>query len=128
MRLFILSFLISSQLFAMDWSDLEFGNTYKLNQNFQLPQLERSHSLLDFSKGDEFYLMEIMPLPIPGNSVMKYVFTYKNCPGSQIKSDTVILNVEGASPRGKVMAVLEENCELTFFLEGRYYYSPSLFE
>lgn len=127
MRLFFLGLLIAFNAFATDWSDLEVGQSYKLNQSFQLKQLERSGSLLDFSKGDELTLTALIPLSIPGASLALYIFDFKNCPGREMKTDMDIIPVNNTSPLVEVGAQVEE-CELNVFLELKDYYSASLFQ
>lgn len=127
MRIFLVLCLISVNAFAtgMGWSDLEEGKTYKLTQNFQLPQNnERSRSILDFSKGDLFTLKEIMPLPI-GFPLTSFIFAYKNCPGMQLKTDVELVTVDH---NGVVVGAILEECELSVYVEGKDYYSNGLFE
>ncbi|MGE3609652.1 MAG: hypothetical protein AB7I27_08705 [Bacteriovoracaceae bacterium] len=129
MKLFILAFGLSFAALASNWSELEIGETYKLTQNFQLPILERSHSIMDFSKGDELYLKDKVVLPIPGHTMIKFIFAYPSCPGPQIQSDTVVVKVDGtAAPVVRTVIGLEENCELAFYLEGIYFNRESIFE
>lgn len=125
MRIFLIGIIISFNIFAANWSDLEDGSRYTLNQTFQLPQIgERSGSLLDFMKGETFTLKEIMPLPI-GFPVFAYIFKYDNCPGTALKTDLELVMVKDSSV--EVGAQMEE-CELSVFVEGKDYYSQSLFE
>jgi hypothetical protein len=125
MRLFLIGILLSFNLFAGEWADLEEGTAYKLTQNFQLPQAgERSGSILDFSKGDSFTLKEIMPLPI-GFPLTAFIFKHNNCPGPQIKADVELVTVEST---GVVVGAALEECELSVYVEGKDYYSTSLFE
>ena len=128
MRLFLILFLITFNAFAVSWETLRPYEDYKLTQSFQLPQSERSGSMLDFMKGEEVYLKEIMPLAIPcGFSMMLYIFDYKNCPGSQMTTELEIVPVQGTSPVVKAGAYLEK-CELNVYIEMKDYYSQSLFE
>ena len=126
MRLFLIGILISFNLFAAtEGADVCEGTTYKLTQNFQLPQTgERSGSILDFSKGESFTLQEIMPLPI-GFPLIAYIFKYNNCPGYQIEADVELVTVESS---GVVVGAALDKCELTVYVEGQDYYSSSLFE
>ena len=66
MRLFLVLLLVSFSVMASTWDELRPGEEYKLSQSFQLPLDDRSGSLLDFMKGDEVALNEIVPLAIPG--------------------------------------------------------------
>lgn len=127
MRLFLLGLIVSLNVFATDWSDLEVGQSYKLNQSFQLKQLERSGSFLDFNKGDELTLNALIPLAIPGVSLALYIFDFKNCPGPELKTDIDIVPVNNTNPLVEVGAQVEE-CELNVFLEMKDYYSASLFQ
>jgi hypothetical protein len=127
MRLFLLLALVSFSAFATDWSDLEAGNSYKLNQSFQLPQLERSGSLLEFTKGEKYLLSEILPVDVPGYPLMLYIFKYTNCPGPAMKTDMEIVEVETTSPVVKV-GMQVEACEINMYIETKDYYSKSLFE
>lgn len=127
MRLFLLLTLFSFSAFATNWEDLTPGRYYKLNQSFQLPQLERSGSLLDFSKGDQHFLKEIVPINVPGFTLMLYVFKYSDCPGTAMATDMEIIEVDGTRPVVKVGTQLEA-CELNMYIEIKDYYSKSLFE
>lgn len=128
MRIFLILCLISVNVFAAEnWSDLTAGNNYKLTQNFQLPQVERSGSLLDFSKGEKLRLKEIVPLAMPGALLTLYIFDYLNCPGPQLVTDMEIIPVNGTSPLVEVGAFVEK-CELNVYLETKDYYTKSLFE
>ncbi len=125
MRLFLIGMLLSFNLFAGEWADLEEGTNYKLTQNFQLPQTgERSGSILDFSKGESFTLKEIMPLPI-GFPLTAFIFRHNNCPGPAIKADVELVTVEAT---GVVVGAALDECELSVYVEGQDYYSTSLFE
>lgn len=126
MRSFLILFLISFNALAVEWTDLSERTVYKINQDFQLTQLERSGSKLDISKGDQVYLKEIMPLSMV--NVMLYIFDYKNCPGPAMKTDMEIIPVNGTSPVVEIGAQLEENCELNIYIENKDLMSTSLFE
>lgn len=127
MRLFLLVFLISFSALASNWEDLEVGSTYKLTQSFQLPQTERSGSLLDFMKGEQVTLKEVIPMNV-GFALMLYVFDYKNCPGKDMEADMEIIPVAGTNPLVEAGALLNKNCELNVYIETKDYYSKSLFE
>ncbi len=127
MRLFLIFCLFSFNVFAASWSDLSVGNSYRLTQNFQLPQLERSGSLIDFSKGEKLHLKEIVPLSMPGALLTLYIFDYLNCPGPAMTTDMEIIPVNGTSPLVEIGAFVEK-CELNVYLETKDYYTNSLFE
>lgn len=127
MRLFLFVFLISFSALATSWENLEVGSTYKLTQSFQLPQTERSGSLMDFMKGEQVTLNEIVPIYV-GYSLMLYVFDYKNCPGKEMAANMEIIPVEGTNPLVEAGALLNKNCELNVYIETKDYYSKSLFE
>lgn len=127
MRLFITCFFLTLSAFAANWSDLEAGKTYTLTQPFQLKQLERSRSLLDFSTGDELVLKEIAPLTIPGAVMNLYIFDVPNCPGEDLETDMEIIPVKGTTPLVEVGAYVVE-CELNIYLELKDYYFKSIFE
>lgn len=124
MRLFLIGIIISFNIFAANWTDLEEGKSYKLSQTFQLPQVERSGSLLDIMKGDKVTLKEIMPLEL-SFPVMAYIFKYHNCPGTALKTDMELVTVQNTGV--EVGAVLEE-CELSVYVETKDIESKSLFE
>lgn len=126
MRLFLLLSLISFNVFAIDWNDLEDGSTYKLTQGFTLPQLERSGSNLEVMVGDQLVLAETVPLDMI--NVVLYIFDYKNCPGPQMLTDMEIIPVNGTSPVVEIGAQLEKNCKLHVYIETRDLMSNSLFE
>ena len=127
MRLLIgLALVFSFNTFAADWNSLEIGTSYKLTQGFSLPQLERSGSMVEFTKGEEVVLTDIVPLDMI--SVVLYEFQYKNCPGPEMKTDMEIIPVQGTSPVVEIGALLEKNCNLQIFLETRDMYSESIVE
>jgi hypothetical protein len=116
MRFLVLLVLVSFNALAADWSELEIGQNYKLQQEFKLPQVERSGSLQDFIKGDEIVLKDIVPLDMV--SVIIYEFDYKKCPGPEIKTEMEIIPVQETSPVIEIGAQLE-NCTLSIFIETK---------
>jgi hypothetical protein len=127
MHLFFLALLASFSAMSSTWSDLEEGKSYKLTQNFQLSQLERSRSILDFSKGESYRLKEIWPLAAPGLFLTVYLFEYKNCPGTDMETDLEIIGVAGSRPQVQVGAKVGD-CELNIFIENKDLSGKSLFE
>ena len=125
MRLFLGLMLLSLNVFAVEWNDLEFSKNYKLTQGFQLPQTERSGSLLEISIGDQVELIEIMPLVA---NVVLYKFQYKNCPGPAMKTEMEIIPVQATSPVVEVGAQLETECVLEIFIESKDLFTQSFFE
>lgn len=125
MRLFIGLMLVSFNLWATDWNDLEISSNYKLTQAFQLPQLERSGSLLDLSEGDEFVLKDVIGLDMINVSL--YQFEYKNCPGPELKTDMEIIPVKDTTPVIEVGAQVDK-CVLEIFIENKDVLTNSFFE
>jgi hypothetical protein len=126
MRTIIFFLLLCTQALATPWSELVEKHTYELKQNFQLPQLERSNSLLDFSAGEKFELLETTHLgPL---NVAIFTFRYEACPGSQMKTDMEIIPVQGSFPVVEVGAQLETGCKLEIYLESRDIPRTSFFE
>lgn len=125
MRLFVGLMLLSFSLWAAEWNDLEVSNNYKLTQNFQLPQLERSYSLLDLTAGEEFVLKDIIGLDMINVSL--YQFEYKNCPGPELKTDMEIIPVKDTAPVVEVGAQVEK-CVLEIFIENKDVLTNSFFE
>jgi hypothetical protein len=126
MRLFIGLMLISVNLFAANWSDLEEKTNYKLTQSFQLPQIERSGSILDIMKGESFVLSEITGLDMINVSL--FTFEYKNCPGIAMKTDMEIIPVNNTSPVVEIGAQVIEGCKLEIFIENKDLMTNSFFE
>lgn len=126
MRLLLLCLVISFNALAVDWTELEDGKEYKITQNFQLSQLERSGSKLDISRGDKVHLKETVALS--AINVMLYIFDYKNCPGQAMTTDMEIIPVQETSPVVEIGAQLEEKCELNIYIETKDLMSNSLFE
>ncbi len=125
MRIFLIGIIISFNIFAASWSDLEEGANYKLTQDFQLTQVgERSGSMLDFIKGESYTLKEIMPLPI-GFPLTAFIFRHNNCPGTALKTDVDLVTVNDS---GVIVGAILEECELSVYVEGKDYYTNSLFE
>lgn len=125
MRLFIGLILISFNLFAADWNDLAIQEKYTLNQSFQLPQSERSSSLIDIMQGDEVILSEIIGLDMIKVTLFK--FNYLNCPGMELKTEMEIIAVNNSAPVIEVGALLEK-CSLEIFIENRDLMTNSFFE
>jgi hypothetical protein len=126
MRLFVGLLLISTQLFAGSWHELEINKTYELNQGFQLPQKERSGALLDFLPGDQFTLKEITGLDMI--NVVLFHFDYHNCPGPQMSAEMEIIPVQGTGPVVEIGAQLEPKCELQIFIESKDLMTKSMFQ
>jgi hypothetical protein len=126
MRLFLGLCLLSFQLQAVSWNDLEISNQYKINQQLQLRQIERSGSMLEISAQESFILKEVIGLDMINVSL--YRLQYKNCPGPAMKTEMEIIAVKNTAPVVEVGAQLEENCMLEIFIENRDLMSDSLFE
>ena len=126
MRLVLSLMLLSFPIFATTWNDLEISSKYKINQAFQLPQMERSHSLLDVSVGDEVILKEVVGLDVI--NVALYRFEYKKCPGTAMKTEMEIIPVKNTTPVVEVGAQLELECMLEIFIENKDTLTESFFE
>ncbi len=126
MRLFLGLCLLSFQLQAVSWNDLEISNQYKINQQLQLRQIERSGSMLEISAQESFILKEDIGLDMINVSL--YRLQYKNCPGPAMKTEMEIIAVKNTAPVVEVGAQLEENCMLEIFIENRDLMTDSLFE
>lgn len=126
MRLFLGLCLLSFQLQAVSWTDLEISNQYKINQQLQLRQIERSGSTLEITAQETFILKEVIGLDMINVSL--YRLQYKNCPGTAMKTEMEIIPVKNTSPVVEVGAQLEENCMLEIFIENRDLMTDSLFE
>ncbi len=123
MKLFFFLLLLSSQAFALNWFDLEAGKNYTLKQSFQLPQKERSGSMLEFSQGDVLTLKEIIGL---GMGLGLFNFSYPQCPGPQMETDVEIIPVSGTAT--EIGAMAAEGCELWIYVELKDFWTPSLLE
>lgn len=126
MRLFLFLLVFSFNALAVEWTELEDGAQYKITQDFQLSQFERSGSKLDISRGDKVELKETVALSMI--NVMLYIFNYKNCPGEAMTTEMEIIPVHGTSPVVEIGAQLEEKCELHIYIENKDLMSNSLFE
>jgi hypothetical protein len=126
MPIFLILSLFSFNAFASEWSDLVKGKEYRITQDLQLSQKERSGSKLDISQGDKVRLNSAEALSAIG--VTLYVFDYKNCPGPAMTTEMEIIPVQANRPVIEVGAQLETNCELHIYLENKDLKSKSLFE
>lgn len=126
MRLFLFLLVFSFNALAVEWTELADGTEYKITQDFQLSQLERSGSKLDISRGDKVVLKESVALSMI--NVMLYIFDYKNCPGQAMTTEMEIIPVLLTSPVVEIGAQLEEKCELHIYIENKDLMSNSLFE
>ena len=125
MRLFIGLILVSFNLFAADWNDLAIQEKYTLTQSFQLPQTERSSSLIDIMQGDEVILDEVIGLDMI--KVTLFRFNYLNCPGVDLKTEMEIIAVNNSTRMVEVGALLEK-CSLEIYIENKDLMSNSFFE
>jgi hypothetical protein len=112
---------------AANWEELREGQSYELLQNFQLKQQERSHSLIEFFKGDKFLLKEVLNLEIPGALIKLFTFDYKNCPGPELSTEMEIIPVKEINPPVEFGAQVEK-CELNIYLETKDLDYKSIFE
>jgi hypothetical protein len=126
MRLFLALFLFSVNAVANSWSDLQKSKTYTLNQEIQLPQQERSSSMLDLMRGDKFFLLDIMGLD--QIKVTLFTFRLQKCPGQQMSTELAIVSVSGTSPVVEVGAMVEEECKLLIFVESSELLTKSFFK
>lgn len=117
MRLFLALCLISFNVFAVEWNDLELDTNYKLTQSFSLKQLGPQASSLDIMAGEQVVLRDIIGLDMI--KVTLFQFEYKNCPGPQMKTDMEIVPVNNTSPVVEIGAQLVENCKLEIFIETK---------
>ena len=125
MRPFLGLILVSFNIFAADWNDLAIQEKYTLTQSFQLPQTERSGSLIDIMQGEEVVLNEIIGLDMIRVTLFK--FDYFNCPGMELKTEMEIIAVNNSSPVIEVGAQLEK-CSLEIFIENKDLMTNSFFE
>ena len=126
MRLFIALMLVSFNLFAtVEWNDIERQQDIKLTQSFQLKQKFGSHSMVEITKGSEFFVKDIIGLEMV--NVVLFQLEYKKCPGPDMATEMEIIPVNNTSPVVEIGAQLE-NCTLEIFIESRDLMSPSFFE
>jgi hypothetical protein len=126
MKILLTLLLFSVNAFALDWWDLEANQKYKITQDFQLPQTERSGSLLDVSVGDEVVFK--YKVGIPGLNTQIFVFDYLACPGPQMETDLKYFPVQGTSPVINVGVHVEPVCELNVFIETKDVFTKSFLE
>jgi hypothetical protein len=116
--------IASINAYSIEWRDLEVLQKYNLKQSFQLPQIERSGSLLDFSEGEQVVLSEKLPLTRLG--IMLYMFNYIPCPGNMMKTDMEIIPVQETAPVIEVGVQLETGCELNVYVEIKDLFTRSI--
>ena len=83
---------------------------------------------MDIVKGQEVELKAIIPLNIPGFSLLLYILDYKACPGPDLVTDQEIIPVDNTSPLAEVGVLLDTGCETNVYLELKDYYSNTIFE
>lgn len=125
MRLFLALILISFNVFAAEWNDLESNRIYRLSQTFQLQTIDRSRSLLDFRSGERFQLAEVVGLDMI--NVTLFSFYLHNCPGQALKTDMKIIAVKATSPVVEIGAQVDK-CRLEIFIENKDFMTKSFFE
>jgi len=126
MRLLLGLSLLTLNLQAATWNDLEVSDTYKITQQISLKQIERSGSLLEILPNEPFVLKEVIGLDMI--NVVLYRLKYKNCSGPDLKTEMEIIPVKKTTPVVEVGAQIEENCMLEIFLETKDLRTESLFE
>ncbi len=126
MRLLLGLSLLTLNLQAATWNDLEVSQQYKITQQISLKQMERSGSLLEILPNETFVLKEVIGLDMI--NVVLYRLKYKNCPGPELKTEMEIISVKNTTPVVEVGTQIEENCMLEIFLETKDLRSESLFE
>jgi hypothetical protein len=126
MRLLLGLSLLTLNLQAATWNDLEVSQQYKITQQISLKQMERSGSLLEILPNEPFVLKEVIGLDLI--NVVLYRLNYKNCPGPDLKTEMEIIPVKKTTPVVEVGAQIEENCMLEIFLETKDLRTESLFE
>jgi hypothetical protein len=126
MRLLLGLCLLTLNLQAATWNDLEVSQQYKITQQISLKQMERSGSLLEILPNETFVLKEVIGLDMI--NVVLYRLKYKNCPGPDLKTEMEIIPVKNTTPVVEVGAQIEENCMFEIFLETKDLRSESLFE
>lgn len=123
MRTFLALALLGLSLnsFAMEWSDLESGMTYKLTQNLSLPQ-KLNRAILELPPGEPFRYKSV----IGGAGLAIFSFDYLNCPGEQMETEVEVIPVKNYPV--EIGAMVAEGCELWVFVELKDYYTPAIFE
>ncbi len=125
MRLFLALILISFNVFAAKWTDLESNRIYRLSQTFQLQTIDRSRTLLDFRSGERFQLAESTALDMI--NVTMFSFYLHNCPGPALKTDMAIIAVKATSPVVEIGAQVDK-CRLEIFIENKDLMTKSFFD
>jgi hypothetical protein len=126
MRLLLGLSLLTLNLQAATWNDLEVSRSYKINHQISLKQIERSGSIIEILPNEPFVLKEVIGLDMI--NVVLYRLNYKNCPGADLKTEMEIIPVKKTTPVVEVGAQIEENCMLEIFLETKDLRTESLFE
>jgi hypothetical protein len=62
MRLFIALMLVSLNVFAVEWNDIQLDQNLKITQSFQLKQKIAAGSLIDIVSGEDFVVKDIIGL------------------------------------------------------------------
>lgn len=124
MKYFFIGILLTANLFANTWADLEIDQDYKLTQDLQLEQTERSSSFLELLKGEPFKLRDIMPLDMV--RVVAFIFEYKNCPGPDLRTEMTIIPV--ASTGVEIGALVDTGCTFEIYIENKDIMTKSFFE
>ncbi|GEM_PF-6135080 len=122
--LVLLAIVLSSQVYAGNWNDLEIGQDYTLNQEIQLISNSPSNGQFHILAGTKLNLTDLIPLDMI--SVLLYQFSLPGCPGNDFETQMEIIPVQETSPLVEIGAQVASNCKLEIFIETKDIYSEAI--
>lgn len=105
---------------ALQWTDLELYQTYKLNQTITFPEG------IEFKAGEKVYVMDFIAGGIP---VVYWQMHMENCKNPEATADMIIVNPspEDTTTDRSIGMALTEGCNLDIWVEIKDLYSGSIF-
>jgi hypothetical protein len=123
MKYFLFGFFILNLniTYATDWSDLELYEQYSLDQAINIPEI------LQVSKGEKFEVFDIFA---GGSSLIYFQMHLVNCQNPDLVSDIILMNPSPKDlPNNRSVGIqLETGCNFNIWVEGKDFYSNSLFK
>jgi len=106
---------------ALQWTDLELYQTYKLNQTITFPEG------IEYKAGEKVYVMDYIAGGIP---VVYWQMHMENCKNPDATADMILINPspDDTSTDRSIAVALTEGCNLDVWVEIKDLYSGSILD
>ncbi len=103
-----------------EWADIELYQTLELKQDISFP------GVIDFKTGAKFEVLDTMP---SAGGLVYYAIHSVKCDNPDLTADMILVNPSPEETKidRSVGVALDEGCDLDIWVEGRDYYTQSLF-